>query len=352
MTDNLRRNDPRLEPVQISPASSLSLPTVPHLPKFEKDEGTTFLNRKRKQTTPQKSVRRRTIGAKKRRNNIRSAGNRNLLQEEAPELGSLKGDFNWNTIFDEVFGATEAALSVTPTSLASRPSTNEGNESREITSRLTDDVTNGTLLALDMLSLPDIPEPEINDENHDTPSALLDANKETSWQIKSESRNIYPEEKMHVTTKPFPLPISKQIELPTLEDCDLFFPESNEPEMDSLNIDDIDLTITGKQIAPPEEWIPVSPDLEAILCETQNDEVLLQHPSDTLDVDRLLMFNPSPQNNNPDQYLSSVEIIKKRKQKSRKTDPVQDNNNSIIDQNSPFKNQQTTWQQNHLTSFN
>jgi len=158
---NLRRNDPRLGPVQISPASSLSLPSVSILPKFESDEIPVFTNRKRKQTTPQKTVRRRNGSAKKRRN-TKSAGNRNVLQEEAPELGSLKGEFNWNTIFDEFFGTTEAAISVTPTSLASRPSTNE---SRGTAGQSTEDLTTNTLLSLDMLSLPDIPEPSSADEN-------------------------------------------------------------------------------------------------------------------------------------------------------------------------------------------
>nr|CAB3246982.1 Orphan Fox-2 transcription factor protein [Phallusia mammillata] len=47
-------------------------------------------------------------------------------------------------------------------------------------------------------------------------------------------------------------------------------------EVDSLLIDvgDIDLTITGRQIEPPPEWVPVSGDIDAILCEKQEENLL------------------------------------------------------------------------------
>ena len=326
------------------------MPSVPLLPKFEKDERAKNSNRKRKQATPQRAVRRRTASAKKRRNNVRSAGNRNLLQEEAPELGSLKGDFNWSTIFDEFFGATEAALSITPTSLASRPSTNEGNESRDANVHVNDDVTNGTLLALDMLSLPDLPEPATNDENHEIPATFQESNNVLPWQVISDTTAVNLDDKdQKIEEKPAP-PGSKPLELPTFQDCNLFLSESEAPDIESLNVDDIDLTITGKQISPPEEWIPVSPDLESILCETQNDEIIFQHPSETLDVDSLFLLN-SPAQDNPDQYLSSVKMVKKRKEKTRKTNLVQNANNVLEQKNSSLKKQHTVWHHGNLSTF-
>jgi len=141
-------------------------------------------------------------------------------------------------------------------------------------------------------------------------------------------------------------------DLPLLEDCDLLFPEpGNDSDLDSIsgflkNVDDLDLTVTGRQIAPPPDWIPVSPDLEAILCETQNDD--FDHPTSTLDVDNLLL-TPSPPTN-PDQYLSTASTNKRRKQKTRRNDF---SNNSTPEPNKTLSkrqsNQGPNWQQTFAT---
>ena len=335
---NLRKADPRLEPVQISPASSLSLPSVPIFPKFDSDEAPHFSNRKRKQTTPQKSVRRWNSSAKKRRNN--SKLNKNLLQEEAPELGSLKGDFNWNTIFDEFFGATEAALSVTPTSLASRPSTNEGADSRDTIGQITDDVAAGALLALDMLSLPDLPEPGSNDENHEKSGTAAKAENGKKGENTLRSQVEPKQEQIVKLTDKISSDSSGGGDLPILEDCDFLFPDSStESDFESVNgflknVDNLDLTVTGTQIAPPPEWVPVSPELETILCETQNDEIY-EHPA-PLDIDSLLSGASSASTPSTDQYLSFAANAKKgRKQKPKKNE---------------IKRQRNTWQRSCITT--
>ena len=345
---NLRKNDPRLGPVQISPASSLSLPSVCILPKFETDESTVyFTNRKRKQTTPQKNVRRRNGSAKKRRNTTKSAGNRNLLQEEAPELGSLKGDFNWNTIFDEFFGTADGALSVTPTSMASRPSTNE---SRGTAGQSTEDLTSAAMLSLDMLSLPDLPEPMATSGDENVSSSNVTSQAQTvptsSWQVFNKNPEVFNKNGNNESNQA--KDSASAGDLPLLEECDLLFPDATDSDSDILsgflkNVDDLDLTITGTQIAPPEDWIPVSPDLEAILCETQNDE---SQTSSGVDVDSLLL-TPSPPTN-PDQYLSSAASNKKRKQKNKKNE-LDLNNNDNTDSPKAITKRQTNWTQNYFT---
>ena len=335
--------------MQISPASSLSLPSVAALPKFETEEIPVFTNRKRKQTTPQKTVRRRSESAKKRRNNTKSAGIRNLLQEEAPELGSLKGEFNWNTIFDEFFGSTEAAISVTPTSLASRPSTNE---SRGATGQSTEDLTANTLLSLDMLSLPDLPEPSEIDENNTTSLPNASQTSQTpSWPHTSKNGPHIKQEsnKIHDIKTP-----SVVCDLPLLEDCDLLFPATEiDSDLDSIsgllkNGDNLDLTVTGTQIAPPADWIPVSPDLEAILRETQNDDFV--HPTSTAEVENLLL-TPSPPDD-PEQYLSATSSNKRRKPKAKKVNRNLSNssNSSTPEPTKTASKRQSNWQQQNFVT--
>ena len=110
---------------------------------------------KGKQTFSQNLIRRLGV-AKKQRNGVKTNRHQNLLQEKAPELGSFKEEFNWNTVFDEFFGDNEGDSSVRSTPLVSRPSTHD--DCHYVTSRLYDNVASVSLLSHDILLLPDLPD--------------------------------------------------------------------------------------------------------------------------------------------------------------------------------------------------
>ena len=74
---------------------------MPPLAKMETKD-LSAANRKKKQASSQKLICCRGP-AKKRLENVKTNGHQNFLQEEAPGIGSFKGDFNWNINFDEFF---------------------------------------------------------------------------------------------------------------------------------------------------------------------------------------------------------------------------------------------------------
>jgi len=191
---------------------------------------------------------------------------KNLLQEQAPELGSLKGDFNWNSIFDDFFGATEGALSITPTSLsstttASTPSNLDSG--RSSISKVTSIHHTGSV---------SWSESKVNDENQDASlSCLIDQTVESPWSL------------LHDDLTPLCKPPSPpEHAAGQSSSADDFFIEGpGEPQDRKAkqtffeDVCDIDLTITGKHISPPEGWTPVTADLSDILCEKHDENLFL-----------------------------------------------------------------------------
>ena len=111
-----------------------------------KNEDASTASRKRKQASPQKLIRRLGV-AKKRLKNVKTNRHQNLLQEEALELGFL------NSTATHFFDDNDD-LSVTPTSLVSRPSTHD--DGHDVTSRFSGDVASVLLLSHGILLLPDL----------------------------------------------------------------------------------------------------------------------------------------------------------------------------------------------------
>ena len=92
---------------------------------------------KGKQASPQKLIRRLGV-AKKRLKYVKTNRRQNLVQEEAAELGFL------NSTGTQFFGDNDD-LSVTLTSLVSRPSTH--GDGHDVTSRFSGDVASVSLLS-------------------------------------------------------------------------------------------------------------------------------------------------------------------------------------------------------------
>ncbi|XP_076801422.1 uncharacterized protein LOC143445910 [Clavelina lepadiformis] len=256
-------------------------------------------SRKRKQTTPQKVVRRRNVKKRRDAKLLKTTNNRNLLQEQAPELGSLKGDFNWNSIFEEFFTNQEAQLCVTPTSMASRSSCHD---EVDIIGQFSDDVTSGAFLAHDEIILPHLPKTTVNDENQDVLASYTTSggnNSNSSWNT-SNDRDFSSTAKDDVQgDKPV---VSSDPQLGS--DLKHEFENVEKDDFDTIDgflkdVGELDLTITGRQIEPPPEWVTECPDLDAILCEKQND-ILFENMAD-VNLDPI--FHPL-QSNDPDDQNS------------------------------------------------
>ena len=111
-------------------------------------EDASTASRKGKQASPQNIVRRLGV-PKKRLKYVKTNGHQNVLQEEALELGLLNST-------ETQFSGDNDDLSVTPTSLVSRPSTHD--DGHDVTSRFSGDVAAVLLLSHGILLLPDLPD--------------------------------------------------------------------------------------------------------------------------------------------------------------------------------------------------
>lgn len=231
---------------------------------FPKKKNTTFLTisgRKRKQPSPQKVFHKETSmqGYKCRS----KTDKQDLLQEQAPELGSLKGDYNWNSVFDDFFGPsnTEVAratgLAVTKSSTATVPS--------DIITNLMGNNGPGPIQPLGTLILQGDNVEELNNENKFSTTGQNNNFDETdAWNRSDNEKEIFA----------YCNPDYSALSLDQIND---------EKDMDNLiDVGDIDLTITGRQIEPPAEWVPVSGDIDAILCEKQDHNLLKPDPTQHL----------------------------------------------------------------------
>ena len=224
------------------------IPLLSQTKSTDNDDNLSLAGRKRKQASPQKLVRRRSGAAKKRRNAGKATGNQNLLKEEAPELGSLKGDFNWNTIFDEFFGANDTELSLTPASVPPKTQCH-GNG---VNGPFADDVVSGSLLAHDLLVLPDLPDTNCSNSVKSTSSGLKKDS--AQWQSPNDCN-------LHPTNNEFlDHAISSSLSSVADQNINEFMKEV-----------EFGLTVTSKQVDPSTSWLPECSELEELL--NQNTEV-------------------------------------------------------------------------------
>ena len=253
----LQDTSPRLQSTEndFSPNDGLSIASIS---KSTDNEDPFFLcGRKRKQASPQKLIRRRNAGVKRRR--AKSSRHQNLLQEEAPELGSLKGDFNWNSVFDEFFGTNDTQLSVTPTSLPSRSSTREVSYA---TGRYSDDVVSGSLLAHDMLLLPDLPQTNIDTKA----TSFKPLRRSASWRSPNDCT-------LHPGTPLQPPPSLVQHVPPKHQSSNL----AEESIQGFLKeVEELDLSVTEKRSEPTNSWIPQCAELDEILRENQQSDLRME----------------------------------------------------------------------------
>ena len=231
------------------------------------NEDSSAASRKRKQTSPQKLIRRRG-SAKKRRENVKTNRHQNLLQEEAPELGSLKGDFNWNTIFDEFFGDNDEDLSITPTSLVSRLSTHD--DGHEVTSRFSDDVASVSLLSQDLLILPDLP-----DTNNESCRITFETNKKAP---KKSSKDILLNSPHNAALSRIPLNFT-----PTDQKNTNVQKSTQNLDHDSFKafleeVGELDLMVVGQQVVPTPSCVSECTELEDLLCGSSSTPVLTSSP--------------------------------------------------------------------------
>nr|XP_026694096.1 transcription factor protein isoform X1 [Ciona intestinalis] len=194
--------------------------TPPNLPITNVDFLDSASNRKRKQVAPQKVIRRKNTKKRRNINENSSPVSPNLLEEEAPELGSLKGDFNWNSILDGLFPTSPGDLSL---------SANEEKVCNEFLTK-----HDGSMFAHNGFN------DNVNKENGD--NGLLP-------HLHEQCEDGY-----------FPFTDTSTEETKYFKE---FLDEKNE----------LDLTVTGHQIEIPSEWEPVTSTLNDILCEKQDDNV-------------------------------------------------------------------------------
>ena len=302
LVENQQGLSPRLEPISnhVSPISSLSVPSISSLLQLEHDDS--FSNRKRKQTTPQKLVRRRNGAAKKRRNSHRTTEIQNLLQEEAPELGSLKGDFNWNTIFDEFFGGVDTDLSTTPTSLASRASSNDGSDNREAVGRFSDDVVTGSLLAHDILISPEC-------ENSKAVSASSRSKTQT-WHSPNDC-SLHPTNENRCFVQKSNVQSTRE-QVSSSKECNMnVYNTTRNNDHDSIacflnEAPQLDLSLTEPHVETTTTWDFFGPDLDGVLREKASKNHLEPFcPTD--EIDRL--FSSSSENLSVPETKSDISVL-------------------------------------------
>lgn len=222
----------------------------------------------------------------------------NLLEDQAPELGSLKGDFNWGTILDEIFDGSNAgssvnsslSMSLTPTPSVSRKKASGAPVTTTLI-RSNEGIFSDIMLSSEMDIARSHESRSIRNglptNNSDTrratlrspPLQLMMSSSSTDW-IKSEKIDVdhidpslFVNDKHADGLQQEPRQNGEPLHTPTL----------TEVELDLCgflkDVEALDLTVTGKQIEPPENWEPI----ERILCEKQEENLGIEFPSSSND---------------------------------------------------------------------
>ena len=291
-----------------------------------------FLNRKRKQTMPQKIDRSRGAAAaashnKRRRTTTTTTSelssfldqfdDSNPLQDH--EVGSLKGDFNWTTIFDDFTSIdnnllNEGGASVSSSSSSSCATSTGGHVSRasnnnspgssslvQSPSPLNDSASSFFNLAFPnhrvqfhAASLEHQPEAAAA-ATAAAAAALVTGNNENlnifsdsfgSGSVSSSA--TYDNVGSSLTHDKMEKLLSADSLFHSISDLD-HGGANDDVIMDdvgSISIDEffqsgLDLTVQGHQITAPAHWAPVGTDLETILCESQESSNLSNSPSNS-----------------------------------------------------------------------
>lgn len=177
--------------------------------------------------------------------------------EHAPELGSLKGDFNWGSIFDDLLsGDCLETPSVSSSSTRLPTSTLTSSTDSRTYSAEEDPIATFLLRDPALLS-----------------SGRSDSNNENADLLLHTVPTSVASNKMKL--EPPPLLDMEDYQTSTFDEYDFseHFPKSNSLNSsltDIFQTHDVDLTITGHHIAEPPDWIPAGADLDAILCETND----------------------------------------------------------------------------------
>ena len=226
-----------------------------------------LLNRKRKQTMPQKIVRLCHEQKRKRYNNtdltlsLDQLEDLNPFRDQASEVGSLKGDFNWNTIFDDFTSdnlLNESSIS----------SSNNSSSSQSVTSPDLQTASSFFSLAFSNLT-----------SNRSNKSQLtfseLDQNSNNN-----ENLNLFANDDFNTNSYD-----AGQDEMEKLLNGDSMFNSISDMDSnvemindESISINEffpgaLDLTVQGHHITAPAEWEPVGTGLETILCESQDNNL-------------------------------------------------------------------------------
>jgi len=226
-----------------------------------------LLNRKRKQTMPQKIVRLCHEQKRRRYNNtdltlsLDQLEDLNPFRDQASEVGSLKGDFNWNTIFDDFTSdnlLNESSIS----------SSNNSSSSQSVTSPDLQTASSFFSLAFSNLT-----------SNRSNKSQLtfseLDQNSNNN-----ENLNLFANDDFNTNSYD-----AGQDEMEKLLNGDSMFNSISDMDSnvemindESISINEffpgaLDLTVQGHHITAPAEWEPVGTGLETILCESQDNNL-------------------------------------------------------------------------------
>lgn len=222
---------------------------------------------KRKQATPQKIAK-----SKKSKQQQQQAGKINLFEDQAPELGSLKGEFTFTNILEEMRlnsshggSSVNSSLSLpnTPNLAASRRS--RGNAPVPSTSAATtsnDGLFTDVMLPIDPSLLltssggsghiPRLSSP-LNLDVDTVPHDLIDEFfNTTDKHVRASMESIGKRRGTALNTPTFEL---------DSDDFDLNL---------SKSVEALDLTVTGSKIEPPDGWIPDPTTLEMVLGEKQD----------------------------------------------------------------------------------
>lgn len=256
---------------------------------------TTTTGRKRKQTLPVKVV-------KKRGKRTQSPSSVNDLQDQAPELGSLKGDYSWMKLLSDDFAdnENEAKSKANAKTKSNRSQANNN-------SHIVDDFLSDVMLTSEITDPRHINTHNENDENicstinsshHETieeevisslsPSEWMKADNSIEDLTLSSIFGSNPKTNIFSDTSNALTPNDNNMEEPSYQEYAL----DNDESLDGFlkDVDSLDLTVTGKQIEPPAQWVPVGVSLDSILCEKQDDNLGL---SDLSSINENNVFSPS-----------------------------------------------------------
>ena len=203
----------------------------------------------------------------------------NPLKEQAPELGSIKGDFNWTTVFDD-FGTdnimtdaqTNSSCVKTLNSPLLTPNTLNDSATSFFNNALNNLATSGTKIQLKNSQY--IADSQKNDN-------LIPNNE--NFNLLADDKSIFTSSFNLETSLPFQSEMDKFILndsiFQSISDIsgtdattDGLVPDSRN---NSVSIDDffqgksgLDLTVQGHQITAPPYWTPVEGHLDSILRES------------------------------------------------------------------------------------